>query len=69
MRERLDIGALATLPLPVHFLHSTVKGGEQRDEKKDGGSVRTDGESSDGWPEDGWTALNDAISQRINGPG
>lgn len=54
---------MAMLPLPDHFLLSIVKDGEQREGKKDRGSVRTDGESSDGW-----TALNDAISQRINGP-
>lgn len=59
----MDIGALAMLPLPEHFLHSTVKDREQREEKKDGGSARTDGKSSDGWLVDGWTALNDAISQ------
>lgn len=56
------------LPLPNHFLYSMVKDREQRMEKKDGGSVRADGESSDGWLVDGWTALNGAISQRINGP-
>lgn len=31
--------------------------------KKNTGSMRTDGESSDEW-----MALNDAISQQINGP-
>lgn len=64
VREILGIGAvaLAMFLLPEHF-HSTVKDREQREGKKYGGSVRTDGESSDGWLVDGWTALNDTISQ------
>lgn len=65
MGEKLDIGAvaLAVLPLPECFLSSIVKDREQGEVKKDGESMRTDGESSDGWLVDGWTALNDAISQ------
>ena len=40
----------------------------ERQRTEGGEGWRTDGGSSDGWLVNGWTALNDAISQQINGP-
>lgn len=59
------VGKVATSPAfpKLHKARQNTGG-----EKKNGESVRTDGESNDGWLVDGWTTLNATISQWINGP-
>lgn len=54
------VGKVATSPafLPLHKARQNTGG-----EKKNGESVRTDGESNDRWLVDGWTTLNATISQ------